>query len=909
MRPLQLTISAFGPYAGRVELDLERLGKSGLYLITGDTGAGKTTVFDAITFALFGEASGENREPGMLRSKYAAAETPTEVELTFSNHGKTYTVCRNPEYERPAKRGGGVTTQKAEAQLTLPDGKVITKLRDVNAALTEILGVDRQQFSRIAMIAQGDFLKLLLADTQERREIFRKIFKTSRFQELQDRLKAETAALNRQYEAHRAGVEQYISSIQWGQAQPGELPTEELLERLRELLAEDAGALEAQEGLLAGLEKELEAVNTNLGKAEELYRRKAELAVAERRQEALNVRLEDCGDALRREKEKEEVRKALEKEITLLQGELPEYDALEELRGGLLAHRKDWAEKKAERETAGGKKYVLEQKLAAQKEEHASLLDCGEEQARLTYARKRGEERVQTLESLLGEAKKCARLQREFREAQEVYLAQQREADAAQQHYQMLNRAYLAEQAGILAQTLVEGQPCPVCGADHHPSPAAVSAQAPSEKMLKEAKTTAEQSQKKAAAASAKSGELKGAWETQTAHLTEGLREIECPIEEAASRLPVLLEEEKRGIREMTLALGEIEKKIGRRAQLEAEIPKEEEVLKALEEKLRTLDTATALGEAKVKTLEEQCAAMSGKLRFAGKREAAAAIRAKSAELDAMKNALERSEKEYREVSEEAAARAGQIAQLKQQLSAADAPDREQEELKKAEIQKKRSELLAEKTQLHSRLDGNRRILEQISVKQKDLTETENRFIWMKALSDTANGNVSGKEKVMLETYVQMTYFDRIIARANTRFMVMSGGQYELQRRKEAGNNRSQSGLELDVVDHYNGTLRSVKTLSGGESFKASLSLALGLSDEIQSSAGGIRLDTMFVDEGFGSLDEESLQQAIRALADLTEGERLVGIISHVGELKERIDKQIVVKKERSGGSRAEIHA
>ena len=177
----------------------------------------------------------------------------------------------------------------------------------------------------------------------------------------------------------------------------------------------------------------------------------------------------------------------------------------------------------------------------------------------------------------------------------------------------------------------------------------------------------------------------------------------------------------------------------------------------------------------------------------------------------------------------------------------------------------------------------------------------------MKALSNTANGNIMGKEKVMLETYIQMTYFDRILVRANRRLLAMTGGQYELVRRQVADNNRSQSGLELDVIDHYNGTQRSVKTLSGGESFKASLSLALGLSDEVQSSAGGIRLDTMFVDEGFGSLDEESLQQAIRTLAELGEGNRLVGIISHVGELKEKIDRQIVVTKAKTGGSRAEI--
>ena len=215
-------------------------------------------------------------------------------------------------------------------------------------------------------------------------------------------------------------------------------------------------------------------------------------------------------------------------------------------------------------------------------------------------------------------------------------------------------------------------------------------------------------------------------------------------------------------------------------------------------------------------------------------------------------------------------------------------------------LQRQRQELL-------HRIQTNQRAVQSIGQKKEELKEAEYRWTWMKALTNTANANIKGKDRVTLETYIQMTYFERILARANVRLMVMSGGQYELKRKAEADNKTSQSGLELDVIDHYNGTARSVKTLSGGETFKASLCLALGLSDEIQSQAGGIRLDTMFVDEGFGSLDEESLNQAMRALQGLAESSRLVGIISHVGELKERIEKQIVVKKERSGGSRVEV--
>ena len=376
---------------------------------------------------------------------------------------------------------------------------------------------------------------------------------------------------------------------------------------------------------------------------------------------------------------------------------------------------------------------------------------------------------------------------------------------------------------------------------------------------------------------------------------------------EEPKKVALLVHETKQELLRLRDSLGEIEKKLRRKAELDRVIPEHEKREKILQEQLRELDAAIMLGEEKEKNLQEQKTALEEKLLFDGKKGAEAAIAARAEELTAMKQALEKAESSYREAKETVTVLSGKIDQLKAQLADGELPDLEKERSRKVEVGKLRGELLNDRTRIHSRLDANRRIKEAISVKQKDITEIENKWIFVKSLSDTANGTVSGKEKVMLETYVQMTYFDRIISRANTRFMVMSGGQYELQRRKDAGNNRSQSGLELDVIDHYNGTLRSVKTLSGGESFKASLSLALGLSDEIQSSAGGIRLDTMFVDEGFGSLDEESLQQAIAALYDLTEGERLVGIISHVGELKERIDKQIVVRKDRSGGSRVEI--
>ena len=280
-------------------------------------------------------------------------------------------------------------------------------------------------------------------------------------------------------------------------------------------------------------------------------------------------------------------------------------------------------------------------------------------------------------------------------------------------------------------------------------------------------------------------------------------------------------------------------------------------------------------------------------------------------DLETKKTKLETALKNAREAFEEneknIAAIESKIEENKKLLAGSKGIDIEKEETQQQKLREEKEKLLNLQKEVHSRKTANSSSLENIRLKSDEIKSVEEKWTWMKALSDTANGNISGKEKIMLETYIQMTYFDRIISRANRRFLVMSGGQYELKRRIEAENNRSQSGLELDVIDHYNGTIRSVKTLSGGESFKASLSLALGLSDEIQSSAGGIRLESMFVDEGFGSLDDESLSQAIKALSSLADSRRLVGIISHVGELKERIERRIVVTKDKSGGSRATI--
>lgn len=338
MRPIKLTVSAFGPYAGKTVLDLDKLGENGLYLITGDTGAGKTTIFDAITYALYGEASGDNREPSMFRSKYAEATTPTEVELVFSYAGKTYTVKRNPEYERPKSRGEGFTTQKAEVQLIYPDGRVVTKQRDVDNAIRDIMGINRSQFLQIAMIAQGDFLKLLLAPTEERKKIFRQIFKTQLYQDLQDRLKKESGQLNDKCDAARNSIKQYIDgitcdendvlSIEVEKAKNGLLPVKDVMDLIDRLLTQDRGKKTDIQKSISDADKALEIVNANLGKIEAKEQTQKALDQAQNsltRENEASLALKAAFDI---EKGKISEREQLAEEKARIEAEFPRYEAL-----------------------------------------------------------------------------------------------------------------------------------------------------------------------------------------------------------------------------------------------------------------------------------------------------------------------------------------------------------------------------------------------------------------------------------------------------------------------------------------------------------------------------------------------------------------------------------------------------
>lgn len=940
MRPLRLIISGFGPYAGKnMELPMEALGESGLYLITGDTGAGKTTIFDAITFALYGQASGANREQSMFRSKYAAPDTPTEVELTFCHRGREYRVRRNPEYQRPAKRGNGMTSEKAAAELICPDGRVVTKIKDVDNAIHEILGIDYGQFSQIVMLAQGDFLKLLLAETKDRQKIFRDLFQTQYYQTLQLQIKDKWSELFGQCQDARRSVNQYIEGIicdaenvlseEVTQAKAGEKMTTEVLKLLEQLLCEDTTAVEKKSEDLAKVQADLDQVSANLGKAEERKKAEQRLQILQDEEQEAKVLLEKLQQERIKVSHKQDRQDELRGEIARIDKELPEYDVLEDLKREQRNLTKELGQEESAEQQSREMREQSRQQVEAWKQEQTSLAHAGEIREQLLRKKAELEERQRQLQTLAGDYQSYQKLLKIRQEKQEEYHQVQLQAEALEKVYSQMNRAFLDGQAGILASRLSEGEACPVCGSTVHPQLAVVLDEVPTEQALEQAKQEKERAAGKAAGCSEEAGKISGQvaeWEIQlqkqlqsldrqaqsvqgqegpeivfTKALSDGTVDIPRMIDTALSELIPMQTEVKAQIEAE-------EKRIQRRDTLARQLPEQEAGLQALETAIGQHRDRITQCKTRAQAVEEQMVRLTEKLPFESRQSAVEKQEKCTTELTSLVKEMESIDNAYQQAQQAMALREGQMKSLSEQLSQAEKIDQEEEVRKQTSLNQRRWQISEEIKRIHVRQAANQKVWENIQSKSEELEALEKEYQWVNALYQTVSGQIRGKERIMLETYIQTTYFDRIVRRANIRLMIMSDGQYELKRRTESESNRGQSGLELNVVDHYNGSERSVKTLSGGESFLASLSLALGLSDEVQSSAGGIQIDTMFVDEGFGSLDADALQQAYKALASLTDGHRLVGIISHVGELKEKIDNQIVVTKDKQGGSVAEVH-
>ena len=917
MRPLKITMSAFGPYAGEVTLDMQKLGKSGIYLITGDTGAGKTTVFDAISYALYGEASGNYRENTTLRSKYASADTPTFVELEFEYNNEIYKINRNPEYPRPNKRGEGFTKQSANAELVMPDGSVITKIKEVSAKVEEIIGINKNQFSQIAMIAQGDFRKLLNCETNERSKIFRKIFKTEPYHNIEIKLSSLFNELKRNREKEKSGIEQYINqlkcnendtlSLELERAKSGDVLIEDVIKLAGEIINKDTLEYTKTQKNIESINEEIEKINSNIKLYENQEATKKAYTEASAKLEELKTKRNECEKAYKSAEAQRERLDDLTRKINLINSKMPKYDELKSLENSINERAQSFEKsnnslKLKQQEITLLEKEIDEKSKALEEVKGADLLV-----QKLTAQKEEIKKKAEALKELKTEIDRCKTEQKNLKNAQSFAKSALDEYGALENEYNQIYIAFFNEQAGIIADELKDGEPCPVCGSTSHPNLARKSENAPSQADVESAQNLVKKAQEKADKARDTASALKSRFDEIAANVKSAAKKLfgtdDNVFDDYNSNINALKKEY-----DCTLALLKTaNEKLNLYQKLDKKIPKIQEKQKSISDEISKLNTQKASDEAFISENTKRVISIKSELDFESADLAKDKLKEYTNLSNDIKNAIEKSKNAFDDIKSKYDTQKGTKASLENALKEFKEIDLASLNEKSLKLNEYKKDVDKTAKLLYSRIESNKLLVDDISKKRDILKEYDDKYVWLKALSETANGDISGKEKITLETFVQMTYFDSIIRKANIRLLTMSDGQYELVRRSDAETLKKNEGLALDVIDHFNGSSRSVSTLSGGESFMASLCLALGLSDEIQSSNGGIKLDTMFVDEGFGSLDGEALDRALSALTSLSQGNRLVGIISHVDALRDRIDNKIVITKDRTIGSNAQI--
>ena len=926
MKPLKLTMSAFGSYAGKNVIDFTGQ-QQGIFLITGDTGAGKTTIFDAITYALYNQTSGGERNGNMMRSQYAQPETETYVELEFLYRGQTYRVRRNPDYKiTKTLKNGKIREQKVphSVELTLPDGTVFPEKKNAtDAKIIEILGLTADQFSQIVMIAQGDFLKLLYTKSDERKMIFSKLFRTDIYWKIQENLRRKSMEMDERIQENDRAFEQEKSRI-IPLPESEELPLDELVERLRERVKD---ALKEQNLRRANVEElnkkitkyeEINKLFVSLEKirqtGRELEARQAESK--ERRQQIENARKADKvlvaeQQNLRQQQEVEQSAQAIAKMTETLANDQEMFESLKT--------QLQEAEAKQKREAADTQKKMLALEQSLPSYEALQNARSEEQQAKKVWEDlgKTSEESFHKKEAGIAALKEQQKRQEQAVEQTKKNWEQTSlSASESAKHYEHMYEAFLKEQAGILAENLSAGCPCPVCGSTVHPDPAKLSDHAVTELEVEQAKKTR-------AAAEEKRDLAYAAFEaekTEKQKLAQAVEKEEADFvlaqtiakqqRKEAEQNYVSLQKIAEQIREKLVypSLAEAKKQYAAMQKAleaaEQEIAKKRQKVSELAEAMNTLKGQKLAEEENQKTAKKL--AVKTEKEYAKLLEKSGFVSEETYHLailpERSRSKLEREEKEYesqclRQQSEQKL--------LEKQVSGKTYTDTtELNEQLKTEKQALKE---AEKTymELHTAYENDRSVLQNCAVYLEKGKKLESEDQVIKSLSKTANGRLSGSAKIDFETYIQRQYFKQIIHEANKRLLTMSNHQFILKLKEEANTGRkTNEGLDLSVYSLVTDSERDVKTLSGGESFLAALAMALGLSDIVERSAGAIHPDMMFIDEGFGSLDAQSRQQAIEVLAELAGDSRMVGIISHVTELKEQIDRKLVVSRT-DKGSRA----
>ena len=901
MKPINLEISAFGPYKNKVEIDFTKIGDNGIFLITGDTGAGKTSIFDAISFALFGEVSGSNRTIQSLRSNFAEIDTKTYVKLKFSHKNKIYFIERNPEYERPLKRGVGTTKETADATLDCEgEFEPITGTKNVNNKIEEILGINSKQFKQISMLAQGEFLKVLFAESKERTEIFRKIFDTNIYKKITNEIFEEYKKSNEELSRLRSVFEGQVALINWKN-------TEEEITLLNKIFLSDI------QNVIEKLEKEIEIDNKNCKLIEE--------------------------EITKQEKNKEQKSKNLDKNI--------EYNKNVELYFKLLKEREELSKQKEEIEYISNaikqnQKLLIEVKPLENivisnktniKKIEAELLYLKTDFEKFEINKKDINMKTKNIEKLedlfqkyskekqikielISIIKKINEIENDVKEEKNEkikYEDIQNKYIDLNKEYEEKEDEYFKEQVGIIAEKLEENKPCPVCGSIEHPIIAQKSEKVLTKDELDKLKIKVEELRNKRDKQRVKVAELIAQKEKSIKDLNElnegnfnfegYSKDINKKYEEVNTEIKNLQEE----INNIYFLLINNKKNVKLNLDdFEFETFKKDILDEIKENEIQEAKTKTKIDEKEKLLQEKEKEQLESNKNFIKKYKELGyeteenyklAILSKEKEndynieiekynKDVYTNNIKIRELEEKKIDEKSVLI--NLDEFKNELDKI-----EEDLLNKRKIQIKENNVYIK----------NQEIKEKLQVNEEKFKKVVSQNTILEDLYYIASGRMPGKRKIEFEQYVQTTYFDMIISEANKRLIKMTDSRFYLVRREIPEKASEKVALELDVMDNYNGKKRDVKSLSGGESFKAALSLALGLSDVIQSYSGGVVIDTLFVDEGFGSLDTESREQAIKTLLELSDNNKLIGIISHVTELKEIIEKKIIVSKDTEGSS------
>jgi exonuclease SbcC len=927
MKPKRIVISAFGSYGGKEIIDFDKV-ETGIFLITGDTGSGKTTIFDAITFALFNETSGGKRDSDMMRSQYADDATPTFVEFTFQYAGESYSIRRNPNYRRMRKRRNKAgeytyTTELTSVELTLPDGRLFPgKTKETNDKIQEILGVNASQFTQISMIAQGEFLKLLHASSRDRKEIFTRIFDTQIYGRIQYQLKERSKELEQQLSVNALLCEHEIANVsimltslwqqQWQEvsARP-ETGLSEIIATIAEIIDEIKQELVILSSAEAIAQNKLLQIRINRKQANEWN----QLLEHEQKEKEIIQKTDQYIALLHQNIEKETkqlsiVEKKCQNDLPKLQKEimaghdlLPQYGILTSRQEALKQKQQEKSQREQELEH-------LEVNLA---KEAAKLSDltCRSEQLvhaiiKLPEWEQQEKERSWRQEILLEMNKNQAsqiELKKKWNEQQVKLKKVQTSSVEKKQIYEEKNNIFITEQAGILAARLADQTPCPVCGSRQHPHKAALRQEALTAQQVEQAKKEWEQAEQELNKQQKEVQKEKEAYEAITTMLlldskrifgSTDLSNLQDALNENEKALKYAISQKEHLIKQQQYQNSQSRRK----EQLESVINTKREERAAL---LETLYKIRLSYETQFQALQE----LSRSLPFETETDLKKHIEKAEHELHQLEQDERESRDKLQQMKQDLAKTEGTLQEkkaslqrLQQQRNGHGKVDTKTMECEEKEWDKQRKELGDKIIMLNGLKSRNEHVIKNLDQQKQKKEKLVGQYQLVEGLNRVANGNLNKQAHIDLQTYVQRRYFKRIIQEANQRLIKMSDGGFQLRcREMEKLGKQGEVGLDLDVYDFMTDQIRDIKTLSGGESFLAALSMALGMSDVLQRAAGRVHLDTMFIDEGFGYLDEESRVRAIRILHELAGETKLVGIISHVTELKEQLERRLVVTK------------